>query len=381
MKIWFITDTHHGTGRSSSANYKKKNARGGDFWKDSITSYYKNFFIPLLKDNFDKEQDYLFHLGDLFDVASGEWIQISDYNYTLDIYKEINEVIGNRPMFFLVGNHDMIFKHKLDDNAVLAMRHLGENIKVFSDAEKIEIGGKSFYFLPFIRSASIQKGMLRSERADFLMAHTDVYGARTSANKADVLRSSLVKEDYDNFDRIVSGHIHIKQNLFQDRWLYLGSPYQMDASDLGTDKGIYYYDFDDNKFHYFENTHSPIFIKLDIESEEDLKEIDMDYYSKNITIINVKQSMLVEANKGRDEVKSIISELNPYRFKWINDITGTKNKKEVSEYKEIKWSEAGPEFYKDIEELVAQEISDSEMMDITIKELHNVINIHKEQKN
>ena len=75
------------------------------------------------------------------------------------------------------------------------------------------------------------------DKFDYLVFHTELTGM-TYANNRPIINGLQIDVCDDNC-RILSGHIHKRQE--SKKGLYFGSPYQMDRSDIGDQKGIYIY--------------------------------------------------------------------------------------------------------------------------------------------
>lgn len=376
MNIWFITDTHHGVHRSLSNNNKTNLYKSGDYWLNNINSFYENFYIPLLKKEFNHEEDYLFHLGDVFHVNNDEWLNIKDLDFTVKIFNKLLEIVKN-PIYILVGNHDTIQMKSLEINALNGFEN--DKIKIIKSPEKIKLFNKEILLLPYYRDVIKQKKILKENKADYLFCHSDINGASMNKNRDDRLKSSLLKEDYDNFNKIISGHIHINQYLFSKRWLYLGSPYQMDLNDKGDIKGVWKLNLETDEMTLYENNHNPIFKDIILHVDSDLKNLDIEKYKNNFNNIEIKRSILMSNGKIKDQIQEIIANLQPYNIKWINDV---KHKKVDDSLKlDGKLNLINDDMYDVIEKLSEPLIKDKEYKNDIKSEINNIIDIHKNIKN
>ena len=83
------------------------------------------------------------------------------------------------------------------------------------------------------------------------------------------------------FKKIYSGHIHIRQS--SKNIVYVGTPFHLDKGDCGNTKGFYKLNMESNEIveTFFENTHSPKYIKVNITELLDMNVDEISTIFKN----------------------------------------------------------------------------------------------------
>jgi DNA repair exonuclease SbcCD nuclease subunit len=250
-RAFMITDTHLGVRNSSTE------------WLDIMKSYFYDFFIPLLKSE-KREGDFLIHLGDVFD--SRHSLNLLVMNDGLTIFEEIAKIM---PVVIILGNHDVYRKNSNEVNSVKILKWV-PNIKIIEEPEVLKIGGKKLLFMPWRANHQEERECVRENPADFLFCHADVQGLKF--NKNTVIEEGIELSAMKNFRKVYAGHIHYSQNT--ENFRMLGCPYPLTRSDIGNVKGIWLLDIKNESETFYENTHSPKFIRvlfervLEMEEEE-----------------------------------------------------------------------------------------------------------------
>jgi DNA repair exonuclease SbcCD nuclease subunit len=256
-RIWMITDTHFGV-RSNSRE-----------WMDIIESYFYDFFIPLLQ-NEVRPGDILVHCGDTFD--SRQSLNLYVLNKGQTIIEKLAEIL---PVYVIIGNHDIFMKYSNEINSMKVFKHM-ENVTIFEQPIKANFGSKTGFFLPWVEDHEELSHTVSdpANQADILFCHTDVKGI--SFNKYVKIEEGTDAERFQQFGRVYSGHIHYAQKFRNVRML--GAPYELTRSDSGNTKGVWLLDLETDTEFFWENTHTPKFLKYRLEwilerSVEELQEL------------------------------------------------------------------------------------------------------------
>jgi len=241
--IFLISDLHFGV-RANSLE-----------WLQNHANFFRNFYIPYLKENME-EGDILFILGDWFD--NRQLLDIYVMNTSIDIIMELSEII---PIYFITGNHDIYKKNDTDVNSIAAFRFI-PNVKIYEKPIVITNGKSKILVLPWVGDMKMEEEYVKQNERDYVFAHTNIAGFRYDNGRqihkgADFTRIKGIK-------RLFSGHIHKRQEFQQ--YLYIGSPYSTKRGDIGNIKGLYYFNPQENKVKFTENTFSPIFQKIRLEN-------------------------------------------------------------------------------------------------------------------
>lgn len=267
-----LTDTHFG-------------GRGGNkFLMKSQEKFFENIFFPKLKEHNVKT---VLHGGDLFDVR--KHIQFQSLHDTkrifLDVMKE-NDIL----MHIIVGNHDTTYKNTNSVNSLdLLLKEYKDSIKVYvDDVQNLVMDNLKIAMVPWITSENSEKIMkqLRKSSSDYVLGHFEIEGFVMSGGEK--CRHGLKAEIFSKFDKVYSGHFHVPSN--KGNIEYIGSPYPMDWSDYGSDRGFYIIDTETLQVEFVLNPYS-MFAVIDYDDEdatvEDLNDLDETLFEDSYIRINV----------------------------------------------------------------------------------------------
>lgn len=246
-KLILISDIHFGV-RNDSAE-----------WLDNMSSYFANFFIPLLRSKVN-EGVAVCILGDLFDNRQS--INIDTMNIASGIIRQIAELA---PVYIMAGNHDMSRRSDSSLNSLVIVKGIPNVVVIDSYSSvrwKTSSGiSRSVGFIPYTGIYSKETEAVSKSNEDYIFLHTEVLGAIFDSGKpikdGAVTTASPAK-------RIFSGHIHKRQEL--GKFTYIGSPYHLRRSDVGDLKGIYILNIDDDTLEFVPNRYSPIFQAVTLQS-------------------------------------------------------------------------------------------------------------------
>lgn len=265
-----ISDTHFGV-RSNSNE-----------WMEIQKSYFYDFFIPLIKKNYQKG-DAIIHTGDVFD--SRQSLNLKVMNMAMDIFQEISKIM---PVFIICGNHDIYHKKTNDINSVKIFNWL-DNVYVYEKPTILKINNNKTdcLLMPWCDTHEQEQEIIDNNPADYLFCHTDMQGLKF--NPYVKIDEGLEVNSYRSFKMVYSGHIHYAQRNKNIRMV--GSPYQMTRSDIGNQKHVWYINFTDDTEHGIPNNHSPNFIKIKLEKALEMKVGDLkELFENNFVDVLVNSS-------------------------------------------------------------------------------------------
>lgn len=258
-RIFMISDIHFGV-RSNSIE-----------WLDIHKDYFYNFFIPLLETN-KKEGDVLFVLGDVFE--SRQTINILILNEALTIFKKLSEIL---PVYVIIGNHDCYRKSTTDINSAVIFKNL-KNVTVFDETEIIEAtNGIKLLMMPWQETIKKELETVKNNDADYLFCHSQFGGI--NFNKKVTIDEGMDIKEVSKFKRVYSGHIHYTQKLKNINMI--GCIFQLTRSDINNKKGVFLLDLETNSEVFYENNHSPIFLKYKIDELTEMTHGDFQEKIKN----------------------------------------------------------------------------------------------------
>ena len=233
MKILLITDQHFGVRNDNQSfiNHYKK--------------FYSEIVIPFIKVS---KIDTVIALGDTFDKRRS--INFMSLNEAKEMWFNPLEEMGVT-MHMLTGNHDIYYKNTLRINAPREL--LGEygNIRVYDTPTDVNIGGCDILLLPWIcddnRDGSFEK--IKNSPANVCMGHLELNGFE--AHPGHVMESGMDKNVFSKFDKVFSGHYHMKSS--KGNINYLGNPYQLYWNDYGCKRGFHVFDTETLKTTFYRN--------------------------------------------------------------------------------------------------------------------------------
>jgi len=258
--IFLLSDLHFGV-RANSLE-----------WLSNHSQFFKEFYIPYLKKNME-EGDILFILGDWFD--NRQLLDINVLNLSIDLIIELSEII---PLYFITGNHDIYKKYDTDINSLRPFKSI-PNVTVYEKPLIITNGETKILVLPWVGDEKMEESYVTKNEHNYVFAHTNIAGFNYDNGRQ--IHKGAKFTNIEGIKRLFSGHIHKRQEYQQ--YIYIGSPYSTKRSDIGNKKGVYKFNPSNNKVKFTENTFSPIFQKvlletiLDIKLEDAIKIFDNNY--------------------------------------------------------------------------------------------------------
>ena len=248
-KIFVLGDLHLGI-RNNSLE-----------WSEIQSDFLINKFLKQVdEEGFDPEKDILVQVGDWNHVRESTNVRI--YKLSLKIAEILTQKF-KRGVFVILGNHDVYYKDRTDTHSLEGFDKIYKNFYIYSEPSILSINHHKFLMLPWIENLTeLRSQVQRNNSAKYVFCHADFKGF--SFNKVQKLEHGLEHSDTQQFEKIYSGHIHIRQE--KGNVLYVGTPYEMDRGDRGNTKGFYVLDVTDKKVtdKFIENTFSPKHLAFDI---------------------------------------------------------------------------------------------------------------------
>jgi hypothetical protein len=199
-------------------------------------------------------------MGDLFNNREVLTIEIIEYARTL-----IERFAAIAATHVILGNHDMWNKSSGEINALNSYKYI-PNVKLYINPTKVIIDDTNILFMPYIGDKKEQIQVMKDNiDCHYLLCHSDLNGARmhlTSVANKNLDKIEL--EEFSNFIKVFSGHIHITQK--HKNFTFVGNIFQMDRNDYQNPKGITILDLDDGSETFIENNISPKLNKLELPS-------------------------------------------------------------------------------------------------------------------
>jgi len=289
MRVFIIADTHLGM-RSSSVE-----------WLDMVVDWFRQDFIPKAR-ALARPGDILIHCGDVFDNRQS--INLLVQHHAIGIIEELSKIFSG--VYLLAGNHDVMRKNSNEISSLDCLKYI-PGVTIFKEPKVIPIGTKKALMMPWMPSIDEERKCIEEmgEGASYLFCHTNI--AQMKMDRVQRVEHGLGPEELGQFDRVFSGHIHIRQD--RNNAIMVGNPYQMTRSDSGNDKGWYTLDPDTCEIDFYQNLHSPEFKKVYIFEYTDRPIDDLISTCKgHIVDLYIPASYVINGytvNRVIDEVNSV----------------------------------------------------------------------------
>ena len=222
MLIACLTDTHFGAKKTSQHLH------------DYFELFYKNVFFPTLK---EKNIKTIIHMGDCFDNRKSIDFKALEWSKRV-VFDPAAEMGIN--IHLVTGNHDVYFKNTNSVNSPELLLQTYPNIRTYSDAAEVNIGGLKILFLPWINQENEAKTLKLIEKttSKCAMGHLELQGFRV--NRQLIMEHGLESKLFEKFERVYSGHYHTRSN--NGKVFYLGNPYEMYWTDVNDTRGFHIFD-------------------------------------------------------------------------------------------------------------------------------------------
>ena len=220
MKVAIITDTHYGA------------RKGSKFLHDYFELFYKNVFFPALKEH---GVETVIHMGDAFDSRKS-----IDYQSLEWAKRVVFEPLKEYDVHMIIGNHDTYYKNTNDVNSPDLLLQIYSNVKTYSKATEVDIGGLDILFLPWINQENESETyqLIKKTNSKVAMGHLELQGFRV--NRQIVMEHGTDGKLFENFTRVYSGHYHTRSD--DGKVFYLGNPYEMYWTDVNDPRGFHIFD-------------------------------------------------------------------------------------------------------------------------------------------
>ena len=220
MKVAIITDTHYGA------------KKGSKYLHDYFELFYKNVFFPTLE---EYGVEAVIHMGDAFDSRKS-----IDYQSLEWSKRVVFDHLKKYDVHMIIGNHDTYYKNTNNVNSPGLLLQTYSNIKTYSEASEVKIGGLKILFLPWINQENQEQTLklIQKTTSKVAMGHLELQGFRV--NRQLIMDHGLDSKMFDKFERVYSGHYHTRST--NGTVFYLGNPYEMYWTDVNDTRGFHIFD-------------------------------------------------------------------------------------------------------------------------------------------
>jgi DNA repair exonuclease SbcCD nuclease subunit len=258
-------------------------------WFEIAKDYFDNFFIPWLDQNM-KKGDVFYCLGDVFDNRQNLNLMIA--SYAIDLFEKIAKKI---PVYIIVGNHDIYKKNSNEISSVDILKNI-QGVTIYKEPEIHEFKNSRCLLMPWRRDKIHEKETLALySNIDYVFCHSEVSGIRVNSNPHVIHEGGNSSQIYNGYKGMYSGHIHYSQK--NKNVTFVGNIFQMNRSDRNNPKGIWTLEPDTMVETFFENKHSPRFLKFNIENlyDKTIEELKNEF-NNNFVDIKVDRNNFSDYN-------------------------------------------------------------------------------------
>ena len=316
MKVAILSDTHFGA------------RKGSKFLHDYFELFYKNVFFPALKEH---GVETVIHMGDAFDSRKS-----IDYQSLEWAKRVVFEPLKEYDVHMIIGNHDTYYKNTNDVNSPDLLLQIYSNVKTYSKATEVNIGGLDILFLPWINSENENETyqLIQKTSCKCAMGHLELQGFRV--NRQIIMEHGTDGKLFENFTRVYSGHYHTRSD--DGKVFYLGNPYEMYWNDVNDPRGFHIFDTEtlehiaiDNPYKlfyniYYEDTNYKLFnasefkdkiVKVIVRKKSKPKDFEKfidKIHSAGVQELKIVENFAIQESEDFEisEEESTISILNRY---------------------------------------------------------------------
>ena len=212
------------------------------------------FMEQMVQNCKDRGIEKIFVLGDLFDTRHA--VNVLTVNRVVEFFKSHE---GEVIWYIILGNHDLYYKSSTEVSSLVVL----ERIKYVNIIDKPTMIGDTL-LLPWVTDyeqfRNEVEGKMDCER---MFGHLDVLGAKMDIFNNRAEQGFDKDELFKHWKYVYTGHYHIHSETTQGdcKLTYLGSPYQLNRSEIEP-KGFYILDTDIEDLKLVRNKHCIEYKKL-----------------------------------------------------------------------------------------------------------------------
>jgi len=248
--------------------------------------------IRWVVDEFSGSVDMVIQVGDWFHNRSKT--HTTTLEYAIQGAKLLSEGFGRDNVVFIVGNHDIPFKTRLD---VTSLRSIEPYVTIYATTTKID----NMVFAPWIITEEQWDEVCDlGKNADYLFAHLELNGFLMNDHYR--MEHGHSHKELKKYSRVFTGHYHSYQE--KDNVVYTGTPIPMSMNEANRDMGVWVLDTDTGDYAMVMYDKVKM-VSLSYEDIDDVKNYD----PANTTIRIEFPDDLDDETKITD-VSSILEDLN-----------------------------------------------------------------------
>jgi len=197
-------------------------------------------------------------------IFGGDWFEHRDsisgktLDYSHKAMKLIKEELGDLPFFFIVGNHDLVFRNTRNAFNTKIFEPFN-NMIIVHENMSFKIGGTDVLFCPFLFPEEYSKQVKHINAHDIVFGHFEFKGFVVTGDTKE-MDHGPEHSDFKKCKRIFTGHFHKRQN--KDNVYYIGNTFPMDFSDANdTERGMMIYEYSSDNIEFINWDNAPTYIR------------------------------------------------------------------------------------------------------------------------
>lgn len=288
MKIALITDLHWGARNNSQ------------FFLERMEEFYYGFFIPQC---LERDIKTIWILGDV--CENRKQINVQIMNKLSTFFSTLQD--EGFEVYCIAGNHDYYFKNTDLVCSLTPITKPFSNIRMINQREVFTFDGVDVGFINWIFPDQLNESIewMNTISANILCGHFAINNFEIA--RGTVCEGGLSQETFSRFDRVFSGHFHIKAqsgNIY-----YLGNPYQTNWGEAGYTKGFHIFTPKTNELEFVPNP-IEIYESLHYTDDIELKSIKYDNYQNKIVRVIVNNG----SGKNKKKLELVLEKMSDAAF-------------------------------------------------------------------
>lgn len=194
---------------------------------------------------------HIIHMGDLVDRR--KYIQYVTANV---LHETFMQPIFDRgiELHLTIGNHDSVYKHTNERNAVRSLYGHGENkFHIYEEPATVTVADTEFCMVPWVCQATYDDTIREIDEttAQVLVGHLELAGFEM--DRGHIAEHGMDGKLFSKFDLVLSGHYHHRSSV--GNISYLGAPCQFTWADYDDEKGFHVLDTATRELEFVPNPH------------------------------------------------------------------------------------------------------------------------------
>lgn len=272
------------------------------------------FMEQMVNDCKERGIEKIFVLGDLFDTRHA--VNVLTINRVIDFFKRHE---GEVIWYIILGNHDLYYKNSMDVSSLVVLDRIknvciiDRPLRIRLDHERCSEEGKDHdtLLLPWVTDYEDFRNYVEKEfdvscGITRMFGHLDVLGAKMDIFNNRAEQGFDKEELFKHWKHIYTGHYHIHSETTQGdcKLTYLGSPYQLNRSEI-EEKGFYILDTYTEEMEFIRNEHCIEYKKLKF---PDMPEDPETFIQGNIIDVEISW----ESSKYMNKVNEYLEKIESY---------------------------------------------------------------------